>query len=241
MRNIDESVKDINQMLIEMIKSSERMLKLTLEILKGDILNKELYGEAKVLEEELNEYQIKMDEKVVETIAMYQPAAYDLRFLISVMHMNTDLERIGDLSIGTIKMIKHLFREIGENNKEIVPITQMGEKVVRMYELFVRGYIDKKVENGYIILGLDDEIDLMKKEHISAIKGKIKENIDYLDSGIENIFISKNYERIADNITNLAESLVYIHKGEDLRHSCELRNKRSSDSIKNEKNNGDRG
>ncbi len=241
MRNIDESVKEINQMLIEMIKSSERMLKLTIEILKGDVLNKELYGEAKVLEEELNEYQIKIDEKVVETIAMYQPAAFDLRLLISVMHMNTDLERIGDLSIGTIKMIKHLFKEMGEINKEIVPIAQMGEKVVRMYELFVRGYIDKKVENGYIILGLDDEIDLMKKEHIEAIKCKIQENIEYLNCGIDNIFISKNYERIADNITNLAEALVYIHKGEDLRHSCELRNKRSSELLKNEKTNGDRG
>ena len=218
MRNIDESVKEINQMLIEMIKSSERMLKLTLEILKGDILNKELYGEAKVLEEELNEYQIKMDEKVVETIAMYQPAAYDLRFLISVMHMNTDLERIGDLSIGTIKMIKNLFKERGTFDREIVPIVQMGEKVVRMYELFVRGYIDKKVENGYMILGLDDEIDGMKKANIDTIKGKIKENIDYLEPGIQNILISKNYERIADNITNLAEALVYIHKGEDLRH-----------------------
>lgn len=59
----------------------------------------------------MNEYQIKIDEKTVETIAMFQPAAYDLRFLISVMHMNTDLERIGDLSIGTIKMIKNLLKK----------------------------------------------------------------------------------------------------------------------------------
>lgn len=218
MRNIDENVKEINQMLIEMIKSSERMLKVSIELLNGDVFNKELYGEVKVLEEELNEYQIKIDEKTVETIAMFQPAAYDLRFLISVMHMNTDLERIGDLSIGTIKMIKNLFKERGTFDREIVPIVQMGEKVVRMYELFVRGYIDKKVENGYMILGLDDEIDGMKRANIDTIKGKIKENIDYLEPGIQNILISKNYERIADNITNLAEALVYIHKGEDLRH-----------------------
>ena len=218
MRKIDENVKEINQMLIEMIKRSERMLKVSIELLNGDVFNKELYGEVKVLEEELNEYQIKIDEKTVETIAMFQPAAYDLRFLISVMHMNTDLERIGDLSIGTIKMIKNLFKERGTFDREIVPIVQMGEKVVRMYELFVRGYIDKKVENGYMILGLDDEIDGMKKANIDTIKGKIKENIDYLEPGIQNILISKNYERIADNITNLAEALVYIHKGEDLRH-----------------------
>ena len=122
-----------------------------------------------------------------------------------------------------------------------MPIAQIGEKVVRMYELLVRGYIDKKVENGYIILGLDDEIDSMKKEHIETIKCKIQEKIEYLNCGIDNIFISKNYERIADNITNLAEALVYIHKGEDLRHSSELRIKRSSDLLKNEKTNGDRG
>ncbi len=59
MRNIDENVKEINQMLIEMIKSSERMLKVSIELLNGDVFNKELYGEVKVLEEELNEYQIK--------------------------------------------------------------------------------------------------------------------------------------------------------------------------------------
>ena len=85
----------------------------------------------------------------------------------------------------------------------------MGEKVVRMYELFVRGYIDKKVENGYMILGLDDEIDAMKRANTETIKCKIREDIDYLEPGIQNILISRGekskLELISREIGGLAE------------------------------------
>lgn len=218
MKHWDESMTNLNNMIVEMIKSTRRILEITIELIKGEEINKELLGEGFYIEEDLNHFQVKIDEKVVETIARYQPTAIDLREIISIMKINTDLERIGDHCININKTIKKAFQDKGELNQQIVALAFMGEKVLKMYDLFLAGYLNKKVENAYIVLGLDDEIDKMKEEHICNIKEKISGNVECLELGIENLLISRNYERIADQITNLAESLIYIYKGEDLRH-----------------------
>ncbi len=222
MQNLNASIEELNKISIEMIKDVGSMLKIMLQMLKMNNFDKALYGEGKVTEEEINDYQLKIDEKCVNIIARYQPAAINLRQVVGIMHMNVDLERIGDLCISIMKTIRVLQKE-GDGGKELVPIYKMGEKVMNMYEIFVNGYIERNIESSYIILGLDDEIDTLKREYMIAIKSKIKEKIDELELGIENLLISRNLERIGDNITNLAESLVYIFKGEDLRHNNNIR------------------
>lgn len=218
MKHWDESMNSLSYMVAEMIKNTRRALEITIELIKSEELNKELLGEGFFIEEELNHLQIKIDEKVVETIARYQPAAGDLREIISFMKINTDLERIGDHCVNINKTVRRAFEDKGEHNQQMVGLSAMGEKVMNMYNLFQTGFLSKKIENAYIILGLDDEIDQMKEEYISSIKEKITSNVECLELGIENLLISRNYERIADQITNLAESLIYIYKGEDLRH-----------------------
>lgn len=218
MRNFDENITQINQMIIEMIKNVERMINITIDELRNKAFSKELYGECKLIEEEVNDYQIAVDEKCIETIARFQPAASDLRYLVGIMHMNVDLERIGDLCSSVLKTLKRISKEKGELSKEIVPLSEMGKKVLKMYEMFVKGYIEKEYKVGYEILQMDTEIDYLKRIHSDEIEDKIKENMEYLELGIKNILIARIYERVGDNIKNLAESLVYIYQGRDLRH-----------------------
>lgn len=218
MSHSSENMNKLKQMTVEMIKSTKRILEVNLELIKSDEFIQALYGEGLAIEEELNQYQIKIDEKAVETIARFQPTAKDLRLIVGIMKINTDLERVGDHCINILKTIKRAFKDKGELSKEMVPINDMGEKVQNMFNLFMDGYLNEKVENGYIVLGLDSEIDEMKEKHIIMIKDSISCNVNCLELGIENLLISRNYERIADQITNLAESLIYILKGEDLRH-----------------------
>ena len=218
MRTFDENLKELNQLVIESIRNVERMLKITIEELRGTTLNKELYGEAKVLEEDINDNERLIDEKVISIIARFQPAASDLRFVIGAMNINRELERVGDICINILKTIKRLFKEDAELKRHIVPMESLGLKVLKMYEIFIDAYVERKIENAYLILGLDDEIDQLKKEYIEKIKIKMKEDIEYLDLGIENLLISKNYEKISDEIGTMAETLVYIDRGQDLRH-----------------------
>lgn len=225
MKHWNESMANLNNMIVEMIKSTRRILEITVELIKGEELNKELLGEGFYIEEDLNHFQVTIDEKVVETLARYQPTAIDLRAVISIMKINTDLERIGDHCVNINKTIRRAFNDKKDLNHQLVDIAEMGDKVINMYELFQSGYLNQKVENAYIILGLDDEIDQLKEEHIHHIKDEISANVECLDLGIENLLISRNYERIADQITNLAESLIYIYKGEDLRHKKIYANK----------------
>ncbi|BDU49828.1 phosphate signaling complex protein PhoU [Haliovirga abyssi] len=220
MKSLNEAITEINSMEMEMIKDVKRLIEITIEELNNKTFDKSIYGEGKVLEEDTNDLEVQIDEKTIGAIARYQPAARDLRFLIGIMHMNKDLERMADLCINILKTAKRIFRDRVNEEIEIVSLIDMGEKVYNMFEIFNHGYIEKDVKKGYIIFGLDDEVDKIKKESIDKIKDKVKENIEYLDLGIENLLISKNYERIADNITNLAESLIYIYRGEDLRHQA---------------------
>lgn len=218
MKNLNETITEINSMEIEMIKDVKRLIEITIEQLRNKTFDKSIYGEGKVLEDDTNDLEVSIDEKAIGAIARYQPAAKDLRLLIGIIHMNKDLERMADLCINILRTSKKIFKDrIGEEI-DIVSLIDMGEKVYNMFEIFNHGYIEKDVKKGYIIFGLDDEIDEIKKESIYKIKDKVRENIEYLDLGIENLLISKNYERIADNITNLAEALIYIYRGEDLRH-----------------------
>lgn len=218
MRHLDENIKELNQLVIESLRNIERMLKITIEELRSDVLNKEIYGEAKVIEEDINDNERLIDERAISIIARFQPAAGDLRLVIGAMNINRELERIGNICINTLRTIKRLFKENPELKRHIVPMEDLGLKVLKMYEIFIDAYVEHKIENAYLILGLEDEIDGLKKEYITKIKEQMKEDVEYLDLGIENLLISKNYEKIADEITSMAEILVYIAKGKDLRH-----------------------
>ncbi len=155
MQNLNESIENLNKSTIEMIKNVDSMFKIMLQMLKMNNFDKKLYGEAKVIEEEINDYQLKVDEKCINIIARYQPTAKYLRNVVGIMHMNVDLERIGDLCISIMKTIKVL-QNAGDSGKEMVPIYKMGEKVMKMYEMFVTGYIEQDIDTGYKILGLKE-------------------------------------------------------------------------------------
>jgi phosphate transport system protein len=156
---------------------------------------------------------------VVETIARFQPAAGDLRYLVGVLQIVTDLERISDLNTGILKLIKRSVRDENMINDKVLKIlSEMSGKVLKIFRTFELAFIEKKIENTYFVFGLDDEVDELRDNCIREVEEIVKEDINFISKASKVIVVAQKFERIADIIQNLSENYVYIRKGDVLKH-----------------------
>lgn len=218
MKNLRDSIAVIDKDVEELILRVERSLEIVNELLIKEGFDNQLYGECRIIEEEADDLEVAIDEKVINSIARYQPAAGDLRYLVKVQEISTDLERISDLCVGIVKLIKDMDKDSSIPNKNITYLDQLAEKVIYIFKLYRSSFVQKKLEHNYMILGLDEEIDAIRDECIILAKQKMMEEKNMILVGVNNIIIAQKFERIADIIENLAESYVYISKGIDIRH-----------------------
>lgn len=218
MKNLRDSIAVIDKDVEELILRVERSLEIVNELLIKEGFDNQLYGECRIIEEEADDLEVSIDEKVINSIARYQPAAGDLRYLVKVQEISTDLERISDLCVGIVKLIKDMDKDTSIPNKNITYLDQLAEKVIYIFKLYRSSFVQKKLDHNYMILGLDEEIDAIRDKCIVLAKQKMSEEKNMILAGVNNIIIAQKFERIADIIENLAESYVYISKGIDIRH-----------------------
>ena len=153
MRNLDERMEDIRTLISEALKNCKRSLAIIRTILNSGTFDRALYGEAKSIEETMNHTELKIDEEVITTIARFQPMAINLRFLIGVIKIGNATERINDLALNILKVLKH-----SENIKSLEKqsILEMHTKVEQMFDLFLKCYYEEELNYAYLILSLDD-------------------------------------------------------------------------------------
>ncbi|MBP9477096.1 MAG: hypothetical protein KBF12_00605 [Sebaldella sp.] len=216
MRNLDERMEDIRTLVSEALKNCKRTMTIIKIILNSGTFDKALYGEAKSIEENMNHAELKIDEEVIKTIARFQPMAINLRFLIGVIKIGNATERINDLSLNILKVLKHSNNIKAYEKQNLI---EMHTKVEQMFDLFLKCYYEEELNYAYLILSLDDEVNGFKTAVIEATKAilvdkSVERDTDYLGA----LFISQHLERIGDTIKNLAEIVIYVYNGVDIRH-----------------------
>ncbi len=211
MRNLTDRIDDIKSMVSTTNQNFKRSLDIIKEILTNSKFDPTLYGEAKSIEDAINHFETTVDEEVIKTIARFQPMAINLRFLISVIKISMTVERMNDLCINILKVMKHS-RSIEEYKN--YNLLEMLEKVENMFELFLKSYNEENLSFSYLIISLDEEVNAYK----SAIIESLKNDTILEKHELEVLFISQHLERIGDSIKNLAEIVVYIYNGIDIRH-----------------------
>ncbi len=210
MRNLNDRIDDIKALVSDAIEDCQRSLEIIGDMLTKSSFDSVLYGEAKFIEDRMNAFETNVEEEVIKTIARFQPMTINLRFLVSVVKISMTVERMNDLCINILKVMKH--SEDLESYKDF-HLMEMLEKVQNMFDLFKKSYYDEDLSFSYLILSLDEEVNAYK----SSVIEKLKEgNID--KHQLEGLFISQHLERIGDSIKNLAEVVVYIYNGIDIRH-----------------------
>ncbi len=168
------------------------------------------------IEQKINEDHIKIDESCLNILAKQSPVAKDLRIILSILKINTDLERMGD----QVSNIAYTTSDYLNRNslEQVVMIIQMAEFVRKMVkeslDCFVRG---DHVHARQILL-MDDDVDHLKNKVFHDLCEHMKKNPQDVDASLDLILIARNFERLGDHATNIAEDIIFACTGEDVRH-----------------------
>ena len=160
--------------------------------------------------------EVELEEDCLKVLALHQPVATDLRFVISVLKVNNDLERMGDLAINIAERAKYL------STHPPIDVPLDFDRMLELVRGMVRDSLAALVERDVVVarrvLGTDDEVDAINSAMFNAIEERIREEPDSCRRAIHLLSASRHLERIADLATNIAEDIVFLVEGEVVRH-----------------------
>src|SRR5580698_8276046 len=168
----------------------------------------------------INTAQRELDEMAYELLAKEQPMAIDLRFILSVIKINGDLERIGDQSMGIARRTKEILN--AEPIGLPVDFAAMGEFAGRMIRSAVQALLEGDARLADSVREMDDEIDRMNRRAHSDLLKLIEEKPQFTQQAMNGILVAKNLERIADHSSNIATDVIFWIRGADVRHQLSM-------------------
>ncbi len=166
---------------------------------------------------EIDEMEVEIEEECLKILALHQPVAIDLRFLIAVIKINNDLERIGDQAVNIADRVGVTAKS--EQMDFFFDYSSMGAKAQTMLKMSLGALINMDDDVAWQVVHLDDEVDQIKKEAYDRIKLAMSEHPDKIGFLINLLLISRHIERMADHTTNIAEEVIYLIEGEIVRHA----------------------
>ena len=169
------------------------------------------------LEKEIDDKKVDIQEECFKIIALHQPVAFDLRFIMATLKFNNDLERIGDMAVSIANRAQAL--EAMEDLS--APPFDVGRMAAHVHSMLTRSLeslikLDEDLAVG--VLSDEDAVDDMHRSNLQTIKDAIVRNPDQIDALVNYLSVSRYLERIADYVTNLSEEVIYIVEGEVVYH-----------------------
>jgi phosphate transport system protein len=168
----------------------------------------------------VNTAQRDLDEMAYELLAKEQPMAIDLRFILAVIKINGDLERIGDQSMGVARRTKELLNL--ESVELPVDFAAMGEYASLMIRTAVQSLLDGDAKLAETVREMDDEIDRMNRNANNDLLQLIQDKPEFTQQAMKGILVAKNLERIADHASNIATDVIFWVRGADVRHQLSM-------------------
>ena len=170
-------------------------------------------------ETEVNALQIEVDDRCLKMIALHQPAASDLRFITAAMKINADLERIADQAVNISQTTEYLLQE--PQLKPLIDVPRMAEIAKKMLKDALDSFVERDENLARSVLVRDDQVDELKEQLFRELLTYMISDPSTIKRGIDLILISRNIERIADHATNIAEDVIFVVAGKDIRHHSE--------------------
>lgn len=167
-------------------------------------------------EDKLDQFQVDIDNEAVRLLAIQSPVAHDLRLLLMVARITTELERIGDLCVNMCENVKMLLSD--PPLKPLIDLPKMAEVAEAMLRESLQAFLESSPERALPVIKRDDEVDALNDQIFRELLTYMLSDPKNITRSISLIFMARNLERIADHATNVAEEVVYLVKGEDIRH-----------------------
>jgi phosphate transport system protein len=175
--------------------------------LAAEIINKDM---------EIDRTEVDIEEECLKILALYQPVAADLRFIIAVMKINNDLERIGDLAVNIAERAEFLARM--EPNEPPFDLRDMAEKAQAMLKSSLDALVNRDTVAAQATCSADEEVDDANRRAYASFIDAARERPSRLGTLIHQFTAARQIERIADHATNIAEDVIYMLRGEIVRH-----------------------
>ena len=167
-------------------------------------------------EDRINELEVDIEEHCLKVLALHQPVAIDLRFIIVIMKVNNDLERMGDQAVNISQRVKSLMD--GPKLPISLPIDEMTNAVQKMVSLSLEALVSQDPAIAREVVDMDDIVDDLNAQTYDLIRETIQANPSLVNSAMSMATISSNLERIGDLCTNIAEEVIFMVEGQVIRH-----------------------
>jgi len=207
-----QSLDDLKERLLIMAGMAEQAIQRSIEAYSTrDLSICELVLRA---EPSINRLEREIDQMALDLLAMEQPMAIDLRFILSVIRINADLERVGDQAVNIAIRV----REMGAfaNIDLPVDIPKLASLASAMVRKSLQAFIEGNAELAKSVLTLDDQVDEMNNAAFDALSALIKEKPELTPQSLNALIIARNLERVGDHATNIAEMVYYAATGEHM-------------------------
>jgi len=167
----------------------------------------------------LDDMEVQIEEDCLKTLALHQPVATDLRFIVAVLKINSDLERVGDLAVNVAERAAFLATQ--PPLEASLDLTTMAAKAQEMLKKSLDALVQLNAQMAYEVLAADDEVDAMNRRMFPTIQEQIVAHPDQTESLLHMLSASRHIERIADHATNIAKAVIYMTEGDIVRHKAE--------------------
>ena len=171
---------------------------------------------------QINQKENQIEEECLKILALHQPVAADLRFIISVLKVNNDLERIGDLAVNIAE--RAIYLSSHDPLQAALNFPSMADSARKMVRKSLDALIGMDAKLARVVLTMDDEIDDLNREMYTTLQDLMRQNPESIDRAVQTLSVSRYLERIADLSTNIAEDVVFMVEGELIRHQT-IKNK----------------
>jgi phosphate transport system protein len=219
MRHFDEALEELQGKLLEMggmVEASIHSSVLSLTARDESRAAEVLRHEARI-----NQMEIEIDDLAVRLLALHQPMAKDLRFLTAAIKINSDLERMGDLAVNIVERSLSLIAQ--PPVEPLIDIPQLARLTESMVHKSLDAFVQREAGLAREVLLSDDAVDDQRDAIYRELIRFMERDSSTISRSLDLLFVARNLERIADHATNIAEDVMFLVEGVDVRHHAEAR------------------
>jgi phosphate transport system protein len=209
-----QSLEDLKEQLLVMAGLAEQAIQRSIEAYRvRDLSICDLVSRSEVV---INRLEREIDQSALDLLAMEQPMAIDLRFILAVIKINADLERVGDSAKAISDRVRHMEQMAAADLP--VDIPKMATLASAMVRKSLQSFIEADPEMARSVLSMDDAVDHMNRAAYKALTKVMEEQSHLAPQALNALMISRALERVADHATNIAEDVIFWVQGADVRH-----------------------
>lgn len=210
----DRELSSLQSKLLTMGKLAESMFQDALGALKER--DASLIKNVLAKEDQVDQLQVEIDDEAIRSMATFAPVATELRFLLMVARINLELERIGDQAVNMCEEVQLLLSE--PELKPLADLSRMADIASRMLHQSLEAFTNKSTEKAMEVIRADDEVDALNHQIFRELLTYMVTDPKNVTCSVALILLTRSLERIADHATNIAEEVVYMIQGKDIRH-----------------------